>query len=374
MRILHSIVLDGWSAGSWYAVNIARQLGDLGHDNLFVCRPNCRTCDEAIAAGLSVDNRVNLEEKNPLRMIGNLSRLGQLLVDWKPDVICAHWGEDHAYWGLLKSLYRERIPLVRVRSLDPKPPKAHRLSRRLHEKMTALVIVSNAYLRKCYLDLFCLSEQQVCIVPPGLDFAPFKNMTNQGTSAQPFKAVFPTVGLLARFSPIKGHRYFFEAARLVKEKIPEVRFLLAGFESEYSAPDIRDMAQQAGVEDCTEIIGHRDGPSAPIVARFDVGVVSSVYSESVSRAMMENLAAGVPVVATDVGGVPDILNEGDFGNLVPPEDPGALADGIVQLLTDHDRRHQAGQSGREFIRTRRTWPRAVELFVDALSTLVKPGQ
>ena len=87
MRILHSIVLDGWSAGSWYAVNMARQLNTLGHENLFVCRPDCRTQREAAQAGLQVHDTINLEQKNPLRIVANLSALGGLLIDWKPDVV-----------------------------------------------------------------------------------------------------------------------------------------------------------------------------------------------------------------------------------------------------------------------------------------------
>ena len=245
MRILHSIVLDGWSAGSWYAVNMARHLNKLGHDNLFVCRPSCRTHNEAVNAGLQVHDKINLESKNPLHMVGNLSRLGTLLVKWKPDVVCAHWGEDHSYWGLLKSLYRDSVPLIRVRSLDPKPPNAHPISRLLHENQTNLIVVSNSYLRRCYLELFALREERVKIVPPGLDFSEYEGLTSRTAG---YKADHPTVGLLARFSPVKGHRNFFQAARTVAERIPEVRFLLAGFESELKTRDLRKMAEDAGVD------------------------------------------------------------------------------------------------------------------------------
>lgn len=367
MRILHSIVLDGWSAGSWYAVNMARYLNRLGHDNLFVCRTDCRTQREAVQAGLTIHDRINLEAKNPLRMVINLSALGQLLIDWQPEVICAHWGEDHSYWGILTALYRSHVPLVRVRALDPKPPKAHRLSRWLHEKKTRMVITANTYLRDCYLELFDFTEDAVKVIPPGLDLSDFEDLQIDTRGISHYKSDRPTVGLLARFSPVKGHHVFFAAARLLATKIPDVRFLLAGFESELKTVDLEHMARDAGVEEQTEIIGARTGPSAPIIARFDVGVVSSVYSESVSRALMENLAAGVPVVATDVGGVPDILQEGEFGILVPPDDPELMADGIVQLLRDHQLRHDYGRAGREFIRTKRTWDEAARKFARALT-------
>jgi len=120
----------------------------------------------------------------------------------------------------------------------------------------------------------------------------------------------------------------------------------------------------------TEIIGERTGSPAPIIARFDVGVVSSVYSESVSRSTMEYLAAGVPVVAANVGGVPDILGEGEFGVLVSPRDPKKLAEEVVRLVQDNHRRREYGRAGREFIRTRRTWQQAAHSFAGALAEIV----
>ena len=371
LRILHSIVLDGWSAGSWYAVNIARCLDQIGHENLFACRPNCRTRDEAAAASLRIFDRLNLESKHPLDMIRNLSGLRALLAQEKPDVICAHWGEDHAYWGLVKFLTSNHTPLVRVRSLDPKPPRAHLFSRWLHHRQTRLVIVTNAYLRDCYVKILGLPEQAVTIVPPGLDVTEFADLPRLSDHPSGFKAEYPTVGLLARFSPVKGHRIFFQAASQVADVVPGVRFVVAGFESELKAADIARLAEDAGVLDRTEIIARRTGPSPPIIARCDIGAVSSVYSESVSRSLMECLAAGVPVVATAVGGIPDLLAKGEFGILVPAGDPAALARGIVELLHDRQRRIRLGQAGREFIRTQRTWEQSAALFAQALESVVK---
>jgi len=373
MRVLHSIVLDGWSAGSWYAVNVACHLDRLGHENLLICRPGCRTQREAAQVGLRFHDRINLEAKNPLRMVTNLSALRRILAAWKPDIVCAHWGEDHSYWGVLKLLYHDGVPLVRVRSLDPKPPKAHVLSRWLHKKQTKLVVVSNAYLRRCYLELFDLPEESVKIVPAGLDIAGFADPSPSTGGASGFKAGNPTVGLVARFSPVKGHSVFFRAARLVAEKLPEVRFVLAGFESELKTKDLMEMARKAGVDRQIEIIDRRTGSPAAIIARFDVGVVSSVYSESVSRVLLEYLATGVPVVAANVGGIPDLLSAGEFGILVPPGSAEELAAGIVELLRDHERRRRLGCGGREFIRTHRTWEESARNFAAALSQAVKSG-
>ncbi len=363
MRILHSIVIDGWPAGSWYAVNMAKRLRELGHTTLLMCRPGCRTQQEAAGAGLSTFTGINLKKKAPGQMVSNLSHIGQLLIDWQPDIICAHWGEDHSAWGMIKGLYGDKTPLVRIRSLDPKPPKAHPLGKWLHERVTNLVITSNQYLRHCYLERFSLRDDQVRVIYPGMDIPDIEPVT---PAAGSYKAEHPVVGLLARFSPVKGHKYFFESARLVAKSIEDVQFVLAGFESELTRRDLESMAQEVGIADRVEILSERTGRSAAIINRFDVGVISSVFSESISRALMEYFAMGIPAVATDVGGIPDLLAEGDFGTLVPPRDPARTAEAVVELLQDHTRRVQSGQQAREFLRTQRTWAQAAETFQQTL--------
>ncbi len=370
MRILHSIVIDGWPAGSWYAVNMARQLQDMGHETLFVCRPNCRTQREAEDAGVPTFTKLNLKKKMPWKMVWNLSYIGHLLTTWKPDIICAHWGEDHSAWGMIKAMYGDKTPLVRVRSLDPKPPKAHPLGKWLHEQVTDLVITSNKYLRWCYLERFALRGEQVQVVYPGLDLpdqSPFL------PSPDGYKAENPVVGLLARFSPVKGHRFFFPAARMVADRIDNVRFVLAGFASELTREDIQQMAAEDGIADRVDIISERTGGSTGIIRQFDVGVISSVFSESISRALMEYLGMGIPAVATYVGGIPDLMGEGDFGIVVSPEDPSAMAAAIINMLQDHARRHRCGHAAREFMRTQRTWPQAAGKFQDALLRLQRIG-
>jgi len=107
-----------------------------------------------------------------------------------------------------------------------------------------------------------------------------------------------------------------------------------------------------------------------ILASCAVGVVSSVGSESISRALLEYFACGLPAVATDVGGIPDLMGRGDFGVLVPPEKPVPLAAGIIKLLEDRDHAGASGQRARDYVTRNCTWDQRADEWESVLNEIV----
>jgi glycosyltransferase involved in cell wall biosynthesis len=105
-------------------------------------------------------------------------------------------------------------------------------------------------------------------------------------------------------------------------------------------------------------VGHQED-ILPWLAALDVFVLSSDW-EGMSNALLEAMAAGLPVVATAVGGTPEVVVDGVTGLLVPPHDPISLAEAIVRLLDAPDLRRQMGQAGRERVKKRFTVERMVE--------------
>ncbi|HDN78875.1 MAG TPA: DUF3492 domain-containing protein [Chloroflexi bacterium] len=155
----------------------------------------------------------------------------------------------------------------------------------------------------------------------------------------------PTVVAAARVMPIKDIKTMIRAADLVREKIPDVLFLVYG--SLTADPDYvkecQALIEDLGLEEHFKLAGFHSNP-AEIYNEGDISVLSSL-SEGFPYTVLESMSCGRPVVATDVGGVREAL-EG-FGVLVPPRDPQALADGIVQLLEDDELRHRLGRLARE---------------------------
>jgi glycosyltransferase involved in cell wall biosynthesis len=136
------------------------------------------------------------------------------------------------------------------------------------------------------------------------------------------------VGIVARLSPIKNHELFLDAARIVSRQRPDVRFVVVGDGPLRAAVEAR--AGQLGVADRMTFTGWRhDLPS--VYADLDLAVLCS-NNEGTPFALIEAMAAGCPVVATRVGGVPDIVADHKTGLLVPPRSGMALADAILRLL------------------------------------------
>jgi glycosyltransferase involved in cell wall biosynthesis len=136
------------------------------------------------------------------------------------------------------------------------------------------------------------------------------------------------IGCVARMSPNKGHTYLFEAIRDLEDDL-DVRLLLVG---EGDAAPYREQARRTGVADRTLFLGHRADVPALLQA-MDVVVLPSL-SESFSQVIIETLAAGRPLVVTDVGGAREVVTDGENALLVPPRDSSALRDAIRRVATD----------------------------------------
>jgi glycosyltransferase involved in cell wall biosynthesis len=150
-------------------------------------------------------------------------------------------------------------------------------------------------------------------------------------------AVSPVVGFLGVFRPEKGIEYFLEMARIVSMARPDIRFLAVGGESAVSDigwfPRMREYARELGIDRVVTFTGSRDDVPN-MMKSMDVLVVPSL-NEGFGRVIIEANAVGVPVVGADAAGIPEVIEDGQTGLLVPPRDSKGLADAVIRLLDDH---------------------------------------
>jgi glycosyltransferase involved in cell wall biosynthesis len=150
----------------------------------------------------------------------------------------------------------------------------------------------------------------------------------------------PVVGTVGRLVPIKGHTWLVRAVPFVVAEFPEARFVLVG-DGPLGA-GLRKLAEGLGVGRHVVFLGTRqDVPEC--LAALDLFVLPSL-NEGMGRALVEAMAVGLPVVATRVGGVPDIVAHGTTGLLVPPQDAEALAAAVLELLRDRKRMAAFGEA------------------------------
>ncbi len=188
-------------------------------------------------------------------------------------------------------------------------------------------------------------EQYVTIFS-GVDFAPFDAAMARRDATRDELGVPPgavLIGGVGRLEPVKGFEHFIEAARIVASSLPEARFVVAGDGA--LAHALRDSSADLGER--FQWLGHRDDVP-DIMAALDVFVLPSL-NEGMGRVLLESGAAATPAVATRVGGVPDVIRDGETGILVPPRDPKAMANAIEALARDAARRQAMGQAARAHV-------------------------
>jgi len=151
----------------------------------------------------------------------------------------------------------------------------------------------------------------------------------------------PVLLQTATLRPQKAVEVMIAAAAIVRRAHPDVRLLIAGYGD---VARLRTVAADHGVSDEVMVLGPRTDV-ADLLACATVGVLSSDF-EGMPLAVLEYMAAGLPVVATDVGGLPEMVREGETGFLVAPRDPAALAERVVRLLDDPAMARDMGARGR----------------------------
>ena len=177
----------------------------------------------------------------------------------------------------------------------------------------------------------------------------------------------PVVSIVGRLVPQKAHQRFLEAAAAVAERAPETRFLVVG--DGPLRPELERSAQRLGLEQ-VRFTGVRQD-AGDIISRSALLVFSSDW-EGLSLAALESLAAGVPVVASDVQGMRELLSSG-AGVLVAGGEPRGLADAIVSLLEDGGRRQAMGEIGRALVRERYSIEGMIDAYARLYERLLEPA-
>jgi len=235
--------------------------------------------------------------------------------------------------------------------------KWHREAEKWNARHADLVVVNADAVREvCIRDERCRPER-VVVVRNGIDLAHFDRL-----ASQPLQAPLPLgpddvpVAVIGNLWPVKGHRTLVEAAALLRDRLPRVKFFCAGEGPEREFLEKRVAA--LGLSDRVFLLGHRlDVPA--ILARARAACLCS-SAEGLSNALMEAMAARLPIVATAVGGNPELVRPGENGLLVPYGDPSSLADKLVELLPDAERAAAMGGRGRERVEADLTLSRMAE--------------
>jgi len=343
LRILHILGERGFSGGEHQLRHALTALAAAGHENHLLLQPAARFLEIASAAGWPT---TALRMRNGFDLLaarGVRSRLRAL----DPDLL--HLADARAHkLGGLATIAMQRPPTVVTRRIA-KRQKSGRYTRWLYGTVADATVTISAAVREALLTVG-VAPERIHVIPDGVEASLFRDLRARRAPARAQLGLAPDARVVlcaARLDPLKGQRHLLRAFEAVASRLPGAHLLLAG-----EGPEEARLA--AFIEErhlCGRVCLRGHGDIRDLLAAADVACVPSL-KEGLSVFSLEAQAAGLPVVASDVGGLPESVADGQTGLLVPPADERALSDALLRLLPDEALCARLGASGRKRVEER----------------------
>jgi glycosyltransferase involved in cell wall biosynthesis len=290
--------------------------------------------------------------------VGTLRRLVGLIRQERPDIVHAHLFPAEVYATVALLVGRSRAKLVCTKHNDED------FLRRLHFRVghwlishrAARTIVISEYLRRYTIAVGAADPSRLVMIPYGHDSLPARrNRDGIRRELGLGNGIF-VIGTVGRLVPQKGHRHLVEAVRLMLAEGEKVALVIAG-----EGPLRETLEAQIGTSGLGRHVAltgfRRDIPE--LMAALDAFVLPSLW-EGFGLVLLEAMAAARPIIASRVSAIPEIVEDGVSGLLVPPGDARALADALILLRRDAGRREALGAAGAERLRREFTLERVLE--------------
>jgi len=333
LRVMHVDAVKGFSGGQVQALNLARGLAARGHSILVVCNRGAILRTRAVRAGLNCE-AVAMRHPFDARAVAALWRLAR---GFRPDVMHLHSSGAHVLGGVAGRL--AHVPAVVAHKRTDYLPDPFLPKWRWGRLIDAAIAVSGP--AKTSLVRAGVPEDRIHIIHSSVDCAVFiPQLGHPRDLGLPENK--PIVGAVGALDPHKGYHILLAAALKVRENVPGTHLVFCGTGS--AQQQLRAMAQSLGPGAVTFLGPLED--VRPAVAAMHV-FVHPAFREALGVAILEAMAMGKAIVATATGGIPEAVEHGVSGLLVPVGDIAALADAILVLLRDAELRRALGQAARE---------------------------
>ncbi|MBI5774665.1 MAG: glycosyltransferase [Verrucomicrobia bacterium] len=340
-RIVHSEASLGWGGQEHRVLAELAGFQKRGSDVWLLTPAKAEIVQRAKAAGVSCEIFDDTRWKFPLTVLQTAAWLRRI----RPHVVNTHSSRDGWLVGLAARL--ARVPLViRSRHIDVDYPHPW-MSRHAFTTLADHVLTTSDKITAHFKELFGLPDDRISTVPTGIDLNRFQPGDARAALPIPEAAKgLPLVGMVSVLRSWKGHPAFFKAARILKDAGVRAHFVVVGGGApvEY----FENLAREAGVRERVTFTGHRE--DVPEILRaLAVLAIPSTRHEGVPQIGLQALACGTPVVGSDIGGIPEIIRDGETGRIFPANDAAALAAKIREALEQVDETRRLAEQGRALV-------------------------
>ena len=333
LAILHTESSLGWGGQEIRVLTEAAGVARLGHDVLLAAPAQSRIFAEASRYGVKA-RAVPIARKGPRGVLA----MRQLLARHAFDVVNTHSSTDTWLAALARVTLSSPPPIVRTRHISAPLPR-NRATRWLYNTATARIVTTGEKLRKQVIAETGVEGSRVVSIPTGIDlsrFHPADRASARASVGLPKDVAI--IGIVATLRSWKGHRYLFEAFSEMKRG--EALLVVVG-DGPQREP-LESHAAELGIASHVRFTGNL-ADVAPWMQSFDVFCLPSYANEGVPQALMQAMACGLPVLATPVGSIEEIVKVNHTGVIVPPRDADAIRELLEELLNNAEWRTSLGE-------------------------------
>ena len=374
LKIIQILNTHHWSAAANYCITISSELMRRGHEILLLTEPG-KALEKAKQAGLRYDDSIRLNHRNPLLFVDAIKSMKRIFRTFKPDIISPHMNEAAWLPGMIARKTFPQAVIARIRT-EYDPPKKHFINHYVHHAwIDHLVVGSQLHKRLCQ-DILDYQPDKISVVYGGVDSSLYNPGLRQNSDFRNeigAAANEVLIGLLARLDPVKGHEYALEALSRISSLPAPFKLVIIGYEAERTYAWLKQQAAAMGIQDRVYCAGFRnDLPN--VLGALDIGLISSVGSEANSRAALEFMACGKPVIATSVGVIPEIIQNNEQGLIVSPADSEQLGKAMEKLIANPVLRLNMGKAARQKVLDNFSLEKFGSVMESVYAKLLRPSQ
>ena len=279
-------------------------------------------------AGYEVFYLSNMERINVFRL-SILLRLVEILKEHNVDILHCHRHKLTIYGVIAAIIARTPVVMAHVHGLGRSRNFRRRLINfLLFKKLNRIIAVANSVKEDVLRNNWSLSDEKIFVLENSVDYERFAGLSISKQNAKQMMGLPSNVfvfGTAGRLTPTKGLLYLIEAFSKVKEQKPSAHLVLLG--DGQCRAELEQQVSKVSCRNSIHFLGYRNNIEQ-LLRGMDVFVLSSV-AEGMPRVILEAMSAGIPCIATEVGGIPEIIVGNDVGLLVSPRDPAALAQAMI---------------------------------------------
>jgi len=344
MKILHTNFHKGWGGQSNRILAVCRHL-QKRHDVTIAAPSQSELINRAREHGIKTFDNVRFRRGfRPASIWRDIKAIRNLIRKEKYDIVHTHGSQDSWAAALARHWLKNRPVMLRTKH-NIFPIRDHLANRWLYTAATdELVCISHAILEYCAQKPY-LKESRLHLIHSAVNTLKYGNGKKGKLKKELGLEGRYIAGIMGRLRPEKGHRLLFDALFEIKEKIPDLNLLVVGTGSLYQ--ELKEYSGSLKMEDRIIFLGFRED-IPDVLASLDLFIMPSL-SEGLGTAALEAAAAGLPIIASKVGGLPDIVENGKTGILVPPGSSRALAESIKTLYKHRKLARAYALSAREYV-------------------------